>query len=549
MTVHIRNSGLERPTKSTSFYLLWLFAILLLLRAITWFIPFLNVDECGYVVQTREIFPTTNALFSTRPLLFAWFRFSQMLFGSSMIGLHSLTTLYLMGVVGLLFFIGKQIRHKQVGFIAALVFMLVLNGYQAELLATKAEMLMLLPALGMLLVSIRILQFCSEHRLYRWLDLSNTEKRNVIGSWAILAGLLGVMLLIKQSGLLFILPVTYLAIQQRRFGCVIAAVGIGAWGILYLFIAGWLGEMGWGRFFIQYGIMQALSDYVAPRFVSGGYPWGFRLLQQTGAVILFQGGVIIGRILFVYHVMDSVHTNNLAERSLLVYSIVAGIMWLQVGSNLFIYYLIPFYALASLGFALTWSEKRSTIRSLRKPVRYLLLGWMVLVCVFWQVNHYGEALTGDRPFSWIEKSAASNTPDEESVWVIEWLQEHTHPLDRVFNWGQHPEVAYFADRPMSTTRVFISTITEHSIDAIQWLHQDWSQTPPDYLVDMHSGESPPRYPRSIRFYSGIIDYLTCVPVASLKHNDIPLITIYKVLAYNPIRHLPKNNLHSHLRTK
>jgi Dolichyl-phosphate-mannose-protein mannosyltransferase len=191
---------------------------------------------------------------------------------------------------------------------------------------------------------------------------------------------------------------------------------------------------------------------------------------------------------------DEVWAGKTAERTALLGLLAASAIGAAAGARFYPHYYVqlipPLALLAAPYYARLWSQ---TIQPpywlLRPKVTYL---WLVLTVIALSIAH------------WI--GLASRCAPSEAG---RYLFAHSDPADRIFVWGQSPEIYLDAHRRPAcryittfplTGYVFGGPIpgfdTRSRIMPGAWaiLEQDFARHPPTYIVDVHPGPKSAYYP-------------------------------------------------------
>jgi len=191
---------------------------------------------------------------------------------------------------------------------------------------------------------------------------------------------------------------------------------------------------------------------------------------------------------------NGVWAGKSAERTALLGLVAASAVGAAAGGRFYPHYYIqlipPLALLAAPHYARLWSGRTQSRHWLLRPV--VTYAWLGLTVVAFSVSH------------WLVL-ALKREPSETG----RYLSEHSTPEDRIFVWGQVPNMYLEAKRRPACRYILTFPLTGYvfggpipGVDTRKWtvpgawttLEQDFSRHPPAYIVDLRFDPKNAPYP-------------------------------------------------------
>ncbi len=428
-------------------------------------------SEAMYSVVANEIVdggrPYTDAVERKPPLLFWTYAAVFKIAGKfNWKALHIVALAWTLCAMAGLYVIGRELFDRNTGLIAALFYGVFQPWWTWKTLSFDGEMLMNLP----------IILACA---------IAFGRGSSRLRSELFVAGaLLGVAFLLKQPaaiaavplGIYLLLPSYRASRSLTRINSIIQATTLTAG---FFAVVGLVTIVLWKQGILRDAFYWTISDHDIPHVF---WEKGILLTLTFTGICL---PLIVGAIIACWD-KDEIWAGKTAERTALLGLLAASAIGAAAGARFYPHYYVqlipPLVLLAAPYYARLWSQ---TIQPpywlLRPKVTY---SWLVLTVMALSIAH------------WINL-ASQCAPSEAG----RYLFAHSDPADRIFVWGQSPEIYLNAHlRPASryittfplTGHVFGGRVpgldTRSRILPGAWstLQQDFGRHPPAYIVDVQA---------------------------------------------------------------
>lgn len=436
---------------------------------------FYNIDEAEYAVAADVMkqggLPGVDLLGSTKPpgiptlylLLFE-------VFGRSLVVIH-VASLALMIIMGwLVVEIGQRLWGDKALLPASLLFLMTANSFSLprEIIALNVEIPgMVLAAAGLLLclrAQARVTWFCG-------------------------GMLLGLAILMRQSFILFLLPMEVILWQQKKIpvlSVIIARVGVLIpWFVVLAVYAGHDG-LGWAfDSWVRYPLVYA-SDVGATGFFMAMLLNMWEFIQASFIPLGFAAA---GKLIAL--------KNESRQKLVFLLSLaVASFLALASGSRFFGHYFVQIFpAIALLGIpAWLWLQAKRKW-GVRVLYGVAAIGMLISLLHFPTWKYWDAAATRNG------SPEVSLTRAKLEYQIADYIKKNTAPEDKIAVWGYCPQVYYYAERLPAVRDYMCHYTTGFSagsfnpfdskppradgyLDAQAMFVDDLNKTKPDFFVDL-----------------------------------------------------------------
>jgi 4-amino-4-deoxy-L-arabinose transferase-like glycosyltransferase len=436
-------------------------------------------SEAMYSVVANEIVdggrPYADAVERKPPLLFWTYAAIFEVAGKfNWKALHFVALVWALCAMSGLYVIGRELFDRNTGLIAALFYSVFQPFWTWKNLSFDAEMLMNLPIIWAWAVAFRRSSSRVRPELFptgALLCAAFLLKQPA----AIAAVPLGIYLLLPSyrtsRSLTRMNSIIQAAVLTTGFFAALGLVTIVLWkqGILHDAFYWTIADHDVPHVFWQKGIVQTLT------FLGAGLP------------------LVIGAIMACRD-KDEIWAGKTAERTALLGLLAASAIGSAVGARFYPHYYVqlipPLVLLAAPYYAQLWSRRMQPPNWLLRPE--ITYAWLALTVIAFSIKHW----TGLAP---------RRIPSDSG----RYLFTNSAPDDRIFVWGQTPEIYLDAHRRPAcryittfplTGYVFGGPIpgldTRSRILPGAWanLEQDFARHPPTYIVDVHPDSKNAQYP-------------------------------------------------------
>jgi len=436
-------------------------------------------DEAGYSVIANEIIdggrPYIDAVDRKPPLLFWTYAAVFKVAGEyNWLALHMLSLIWTLATMAGLYVIAKQLFDRETGLIAALFYSVFQPWVSFKNLAFNGEMVMNLAIVWAWAIALRH----SSSRLRPELFLAGL--------------LLCAGFLLKQPaaiaavplGIYLLLPSYRASSSLTRTNSIIQAA---------MLTAGFFAALGlvtivlWRQGILHEAFYWTIADHDVPHVF-----WG-RGIANTRTFLGVCLPLVIGAILACRD-KGEIWAGKTAERTALLGLLAASAIGAAAGARFYPHYYVqlipPLTLLAAPYYARLWSRRMQPPKWFLRPgVTY---AWLALTIIVFSIKHW----TG---------LASRRAPSQAG----RYLFAHSDPADRIFVWGQSPDIYLDAHRRPAcryittfplTGYVFGGPIpgfdTRSRILPGAWtiLEQDFARHPPTYIVDVQPDPKSAHYP-------------------------------------------------------
>src|SRR5205814_1160077 len=436
-------------------------------------------SEAMYSVVANEIVnggrPYIDAIERKPPLLFWTYAAIFKVAGEfNWKTLHIVALVWTLGAMAGLYVIGRELFDGNTGLIAALSYGVFQHWWTWKNLTFDGEMLMNLPIIWAWAIAFR--------------RSSSRMRPELFPTGALLCA----AFLLKQPaaiaavplGIYLLLPSYRASRSLTRTNSIIQAA---------MLTAGFSAALGlvtivlWKQGILQDAFYWTIADHDVPHvFWHKGI---VNTLTFLGACL----PLVIGAILACRD-KDEIWAGKTAERTALLGLLAVSAIGAAAGARFYPHYYVqlipPLALLAAPYYARFWSRMiRPSNWFLRTGVTY---AWLALTIIVFSIKHWA----GLEP---------RRVPSESG----RYLFTHSSPADRIFVWGQTPEIYLDAHRRPACRHITTFPLTGYVFggpipgldtrsrifpDAWTNLEQDFARHPPTYIVDVHPDAKSAKYP-------------------------------------------------------
>src|SRR5881227_525620 len=436
-------------------------------------------SEAMYSVVANEIVdggrPYTDAVERKPPLLFWTYAAVFKIAGKfNWKALHFVALVWTLGAMAGLYVIGRQLFDRNTGLIAALFYGVFQHWLTWKNLSFDGEMLMNLPIIWAWAIAFR--------------RSSSPLRPELFPAGA----LLGAAFLLKQPAAITAVPLgIYLLLPSYRasrgFTPTNSIIQATMLTLGFFAALGLVSIVLWKQGILHDAFYWTIADHDIPH-----------VFWQKGIVntLIFLGTclpLLFGAIMACRD-KSEIWTGKMAERTALLGLLAASAIGAAAGARFYPHYYVqlipPLVLVAAPYYAQLWSRRIQPQNWLLRPT--VTYAWLALTVFAFSIKHW----TG---------LAQRRVPSEAG----RYLSTHSSPDDRIFVWGQTPEIYLDAfRRPASryittfalTGYVFGGPIpgldTRNRILPGAWttLEQDFARHPPTYIVDIQPEPKSEQYP-------------------------------------------------------
>jgi hypothetical protein len=436
-------------------------------------------SEAMYSVVANEIVdggrPYADAVERKPPLLFWTYAAVFKIAGKfNWKALHVVALVWTLCAMAGLYVIARELFDRNTGLIAALFYSVFQPWWTSKNLSFDGEMLMNLPI------------------IWAWAIVFRRSSSRLRPELFLGGALLGAAFLLKQPAAIAAVPLgIYLLLPSyranrslTRTNSIIQAATLTAG---FFAVLGLVTIVLWKQGILHEAFYWTIADHDIPH-----------VFWQKGIVhtLMFLGvclPLVIGAILACRD-KDEIWAGKTAERTALLGLLAVSAIGAAAGARFYPHYYVqlipPLVLLAAPYYAQLWSQTIQPPYWLLRPT--VTYSWLVLTVIALSIAH------------WIGL-ASHYAPSEAG----RYLFAHSDPADRIFVWGQSPEIYLDAHRRPAcryittfplTGYVFGGPIpgfdTRSRIMPGAWtiLEQDFARHPPTYIVDVHPDPKSAHYP-------------------------------------------------------
>jgi 4-amino-4-deoxy-L-arabinose transferase-like glycosyltransferase len=436
-------------------------------------------SEAMYSVVANEIVdggrPYIDAVERKPPLLFWTYAAVFTIAGKfNWKALHIVALVWTLCAMAGLYVIGSKLSDRNTGLIAALFYSVFQPWGTWKNLSFDGEMLMNLPI------------------IWAWAIALGRSSSRLRPELFAAGALLGAAFLLKQPaaiaavplGLYLLLPRYRASRSLTRINSIIQAT---------TFTAGFFAVLGlvtialWKQGILHDAFYWTIADHDVP------HVFWHKGIVNTLTFVAACLPLVIGAILACRD-KDEIWAGKTAERTALLGLLAVSAIGAAAGARFYPHYYVqlipPLVLLAAPYYARLWSRTIQLPNWLLRPA--VTYAWLVLTVIAFLIIHW----TG---------LASRRVPSEAG----RYLFTHSSPDDKIFVWGQTPEIYLHARRRPAcryittfplTGYVFGGPIpgfdTRSRILPGAWstLEQDFARNPPTYIVDVHPDPKSAQYP-------------------------------------------------------
>ena len=436
-------------------------------------------SEAMYSVVANEIVdgsrPYADAVERKPPLLFWTYAAVFRVAGKfNWEALHVVALMWTLCAMAGLYVIGRLLFDRATGLIAAFFYGVFQPFWSWKNLSFDAEMLMNLPIIWAWAIAFR--------------HGSSRFRPELFAAGA----LLGAAFLLKQPAAIAAVPLgIYLLLPSYRAGRSLTRTN----SIIQaaMLTAGFIATLGlvaivlWKQDILHDAFYWTIADHDVPHvFWHKGI---VNTLTFLGACL----PLVIGAILACRD-KDEVWAGNTAERTALLGLLAASAIGAAAGARFYAHYYVqlipPLALLAAPYYARLWSRVRRPPHWFLQPT--VIYAWLALTIIAFSIRHWAGL-------------APRRIPSEAGRYLL----THCSPNDRIFVWGQSPEIYADAQRRPACRYITTFPLTGYvfggpipGFDARSrilpgaWttLQQDFASHPPIYIVDVRPEPKSAQYP-------------------------------------------------------
>jgi len=435
-------------------------------------------SEAMYSVVANEIVdggrPYADAVERKPPLLFWTYAAVFTVTGKfNWEALHMVALMWTLCAMAGLYVIGRLLFDRTTGLIAAFFYGVFQPFWSWKNLSFDAEMLMNLPIIWAWAIAFR--------------RGSSRFRPELFAAGA----LLGAAFLLKQPaaiaavplGIYLLLPSYRASRSLTRTNSIIQAAMLTAGFIATL---GLVAIVLWKQDILHDAFYWTIADHDVP------HVFWHKGIVNTLTFLVACLPLVIGPVLACRD-KDEVWAGNTAERTALLGLLAASAIGAAAGARFYAHYYVqlipPLALLAAPYYGRLWSRVTRPTHWFLQPT--VIYAWLALTIIVFSIRHWAGL-------------APQRVPSEAG----EYLLTHCSPNDRVFVWGQSPEIYVDAQRRPAcryittfplTGYVFGGPIpgfdTRSRILPGAWttLEQDFARHPPTYIVDVRPDPKSAQY--------------------------------------------------------
>jgi len=388
--------------------------------------------------------------------------------------LHIVALLWTLCAMAGLYVIGRELFDGNTGLIAALFYSVFQPWWTWKTLAFDGEMLMNLPI------------------IWAWAIGFGRGSSRLRPELFLAGALLGAAFLLKQPaaiaavplGIYLLLPSYRASRSLTRINSIIQATTLTSG---FFAVVGLVTIVLWKQGILRDAFYWTISDHDVPHvFWKKG-------IFLTLAFIVVCWPLIVGAIMACRD-KSEIWAAKTAERTALFGLLSASAIGTAAGARFYPHYYIqlipPLVLLAAPYYARLWSRTIQAPHWLLRPgVTY---AWLALTIVFFSIKHW----TG---------LASLRAPSEAG----QYLLTHSDPANRIFVWGQRPDIYLDAQRRPACRYITTFPLTGYIFGgpipgfdtrsrilpgAWSTLEQDFARHPPTYIVDVQPDRKSAHYP-------------------------------------------------------
>lgn len=432
-------------------------------------------DETGYSVVANEIVdgghPYVDAIERKPPLLLWTYAAVFQATGKyNWLALHALALAWTLGTMAGLYLIGRRLFDRDTGLIAALLYSVFQPWALWVNLALNGELLMNLPI------------------VWAWAIAFGRSRSRVRPELLAAGALLCAGFLFKQPGAFAAVPLALYPLlpsyRTNRGLTWTASVTQSA-----ILTAGFFAALGLVAIILrEQGILREAFYWTISNHTDLHVYWKegvlFTLAFAVACLPLLIGAAMAGRD------QGGAWAGRSAERTALLLLAAASALGVAAGGRFFVHYFIqlipPLVLLAAPHYARLWSGGLRASHFFLRPA--VTCAWLAFIVVAFSIAHWA-VLSLER-----EPSEAGR-----------YLSERSPVADRIFVWGQKPQIYLDARRRPASRYILTFPLTGYDgprdidtrarIDPQAWptLEKDFGEHPPAYIVDLQADPGA-RYP-------------------------------------------------------
>lgn len=451
----------------------------------------LDRDEGGYAYTAQLLLdgipPFAQTYDMKMPGLYCVYALILAIFGQTTVGIHLGLLVFNAATIVLIFLMGRRVLDTVTGVVAAGAYAIISINQHVRGLATNAEHLLIVPALG----GILLMLCAADSRRLKTLFISGF--------------LLGVAFVIKHHGIFFVgfgclyLLVSYFrkpANSWKRFLVEYGLFGVGIiipFGLLCL----WFWYVGlFDKFWFW------LFEYTREYSTAIPLSTGLKLFSHRASKIAMIAAFAPFRILAVIGLIALICYNEARKRALFVgcffllsfLSIIPGYNFLPH------YFILVLPAIALLGgIAVSWIAKvlaNDKFVVIRKGVPILIAGGAILYSAYAQRMDLFELSPNE-----ISMKHYWGNPFPESVEIAKYIKNHTSSKDYIAILGSEPQIYFYAQRRSVSSHIYVYPLmSEHPLakQMQQEMIGEIEKSKPKFIVSVSMDTSWLRKPSSER---------------------------------------------------
>ncbi len=438
-----------------------LFITAFIFRLPTLFNDFYDVDELAAIVQTKEFLagfkPGIDFTESKLPLYHSIFKFSysvDAVYG--WVGVHAITIIIVFLTALAVYYIGKLVRDRKTGMIAALLYAVLISSFNRHFMATNGEVIYNLPITAGILVLLlavknRTWVFRVIYGILLGLMIYAAMKVKVHGA---------VLLLFTAFFILIYIPYYY-----KKFRRLLLIYSVFAVVILLVIIFDYFITKKFAPKSVN-NLLQLLFYATAgrssnPLFLLAVFSYKQLTIGLWHAVLWIPAAVYIYRF-----IRNRFRKDSIEESAVALFGLITFFMVFAGGARLYYHYFMTSYpSLCIIAAIAICSYDNSAVRKIRNNLTVALLipGLFFLSWNFKDIyiKHFNQALfyNESKAAFWFRAIAVSSMddyllPNGAYSQAVEYIKTKTDPSDTIFVWGDGPHLYYFSDRRIAVKHVW-----------------------------------------------------------------------------------------------
>ena len=437
-----------------------LFAICFITRLPTLFNDFYDVDELSVIVQTKEWLagytPGVDFAESKRWLFHQIFKLTYSIFPDyGWVFIHLITICIIFLTAVCIYHIGRIVRGQKEGMVAAVLYGVLISSFNRHFMATNGEVVFNLPVTAGALFFLCALSSVGVRRII----LSLLSILCVIG--AVEIKLHGLIIAVFIIFFLFLYLPWYKGLIKKM---IIPYILIGIAIVVVLALI-----------FLKKNTLLVSTLQDAQRMINyavyGRSTNPFFLIvifvYRQVMLVLWHFIVWVPAIYMIYYfIKNKFSLKTMEESAVMILFLLTYIMVFAGGARMYYHYFMACYpALCLIASFALFSVKVPFMQKLRMRITMLILVPGIFFFT-WNIkddiirNFAPDCFYNEGSFLFWTRSILLSTandyllPNKSYKATVDYIKSHTSPEDKIFVWGDGPNIYYFADRRIAIYHVW-----------------------------------------------------------------------------------------------